>query len=333
MRIVGVDGGQSSTRCLVVDERGHVLGHGIGGPANHLQGERGITRLRQALATVFKRAFPGEACPKVASICLGMTGVTRGEQTEQIVKEIVEEHLSSELVFVCGDMPIALAGAALLGPGVLVYAGTGANTYGIDEHGREVRVGGWGYLIDDEGAGYDLGRQALKWVFRAEDGRSCATLLREKLLAHFGCTTLKELRRRVYAGDGLPRPDIAALARLVGEGAAEGDAIAQSILASAGKTLAETALTAIRRLGKHDQPVTVYPAGGVFTAGKWIMEPFTSALFSGAPKACVAFPRFPPVVGAVFLALHLLDIDLDDRLLDHLSQGIEEIGWSTCKSG
>jgi len=332
VRIVGVDGGQSSTRCLVVDERGHVLGHGRGGPSNHLRGGRGTARLRQALATVFAAALPGEVHPEVAGICLGMTGVTRGEQTQQIVEEIVREYVSPEHMYVCGDMSIALAGAAVLGPGVLVYAGTGANTYGVDESGPKVRVGGWGYLIDDEGAGYDLGRQALKWVFRAEDGRGRPTFLREKFLAHFGCATLRDLLYKVYEGDGLPRPEIAALARLVGEAAAEGDAVAQSILALAGQTLAETAVIAIRKLGKQDQAITVYPAGGVFGAGSWIMKPFITALRSGAPHARVASPRFPPVAGAVFLALRMLDINLDERFLDRLSQGLEEIGWMNCKS-
>jgi len=327
MRIVGVDGGQSSTRCLVVDEHGHMLGHGRGGPSNHLHGERGVARLRQALATVFAAAFPGEMHPEVTSICLGMTGVTRGEQTQQTVEEIVREYVLPEHIYVCGDMEIALAGAAVLGPGILVYAGTGANTYGVDENGREVRVGGWGYLIDDEGAGYDIGRQALKWVFRAEDGRGQPTLLREKLLAHFGCATLGDLRRKVYKDDGLPRSEIAALARLVSEAAAEGDTVAQSILAQAGQILAETAVTAIRKMGKQDQPITVYPAGGVFNAGSWIMMPFITVLRCNVPHARVAFPRFPPVAGAVFLAMRALGINPDERFLNCLFQELEEIGW------
>jgi len=327
MQIVGVDGGQSSTRCLVVDEHGHVLGHGRGGPSNHLHGERGIARLRQALATVFAAAFPGKMHPEVTSICLGMTGVTRGEQTQQIVEEIVREYVLPEHIYVCGDMEIALAGAAVLGPGILVYAGTGAHTYGVDEDGREVRVGGWGYLIDDEGAGYDIGRQALKWVFRAEDGRGHPTLLREKLLAHFGCATLGDLRRKVYKDDGLPRSEIAALAQLVSQAAAEGDTVAQSILAQAGQILAETAVTAIRKMGKQDQPITVYPAGGVFNAGPWIMTSFITFLHRNAPYAQVASPRFPPVAGAVFLAMRALGISPDESFLKRLSQELKEIGW------
>lgn len=327
MRIVGVDGGQSSTRCLVVDEQGHILGHGRSGPSNHLHGERGIARLRQALADVFAAAFPDETQPTVAAVCLGMTGVTQGEQTQRIVEEIAREYVLSEHMYVCEDMAIALAGAAVLGPGVLVYAGTGANTYGIDESGREVRVGGWGYIIDDEGGGYDIGRQALKRVFRAEDGRGHPTSLREKLLAHFRCVTLGELRGKVYKNDGLPRREIAALTRLVAEAAAEGDMVAQHILAQAGQTLAETAIVAIRKLGKQNQEITVYPAGGVFQAGPYILEPFVKTLRSGVPHVRIAFPRFPPVAGAVFLATRMLGLVPDEGFLNHLSQGLREIGW------
>lgn len=327
MTIIGVDGGATSTKCLVVDERGHVLGASRGGPSNHIHGERGLLRLQEALRIVFRAAFGGQARPRAQSVCLGMTGVSKGTQSAQVVETVTRELLQVEHLYVCNDLEIALAGASLGQPGVLVYAGTGAHTLGMDETGRTVRVGGWGHLIDDEGAGYDIGRQALKWVFRAEDGRGRPTLLREKLLAHFGCATLGDLRRKVYEDDGLPRPEIAALARLVGEAAAEGDAIAQSILALAGQTLAETAVTAIRKLGKQDQAITVYPAGGVFGAGTWIMKPFTTALRCGTPHARVVSPRFPPVAGAVFLALYMLNISPDEQFLDLLSQGLEEIGW------
>jgi len=318
VRIVGVDGGASSTRCLVVDENGHILGYGVGGPSNHK-----AMRLQNACKEIFHSAFPGEEYPSVESLCFGKAGILR----EQVVEAIVKKYVNPKHLYICGDMKIALAGASLGQPGILVYAGTGANTYGVDEAGNEVQVGGWGYLIDDEGAGYAIGRQALKQVFRAEDGRGKPTILREKLLLYFGCATLRELLDKVYQDEGLPRSEIAALSKLVAEAAEEGDQVAQEILAWAGRTLAETAIVALRKLGKIDQTFVIYPAGGVFRAGRWILEPFTEALHQGAPLAKVESPHFPPVVGAVFLALGILNLRPNDAFLNNLKNELGKIKW------
>jgi hypothetical protein len=80
-------------------------------------------------------------------------------------------------------------------------------------------------------------------------------------------------------------------------------------------------------MGKQDQPITVYPAGGVFNAGPWIMTSFITFLHRNAPYAQVASPRFPPVAGAVFLAMRALGISPDESFLKRLSQELKEIGW------
>jgi len=327
MIIVGVDGGATSTKCLVVDECGHVLGAGRGGPSNHVCGERGVLRLKEALGTVFQSAFGGQHRPRAQSICLGMTGVGKGTQSAQVVEDVTRKFLQAEHLYVCNDLEIALAGASLGQPGVLVYAGTGAHTLGMDETGRTVRVGGWGHLIDDEGAGYDIGRQALKWAFRAQDGRGKPTILAEKLKARFSCQSLDEVREKVYLNDGLSRPEVAALAQLVGEAAEEGDEVAREILARAGRILAETAIVAIKRLGREHAPPPVYTAGGVFRAGKWVLEPFVQSLRQSIPQVEVRMPAFPPVMGAVLLAMKPLKIAPDQAFLKNLSRELEGVGW------
>lgn len=318
MRVVGIDAGATSTRCLVVDENGHVRGYGLGGPSNHT-----VTRLQEALEAGFHSAFPGEEYPCVESLCLGKAGILRS----QLIETIIKKYVNPKHLYICGDMSIALAGASLGQPGILVYAGTGANVYGIDEDGNEVRIGGWGYIIDDEGAGYDIGRQALKKVFRAEDGRSQPTLLRKKILTHFGCSSLSEVLEKVYQGGGLPRSEVAALSKLVSEAAEEGDRVAQEIIAQAGRTLADAAIAALRKLNKHNQRFPVYLAGGVFRAGHWILNPFTQTLRQDAPLAEIRFPQFPPVAGAVFLALRLLNLKPNEEFLHNLKKGLGEIGW------
>jgi N-acetylglucosamine kinase-like BadF-type ATPase len=120
---------------------------------------------------------------------------------------------------------------------------------------------------------------------------------------------------------------MASLAKQVGEAADAGDEIARTILSQAGEILAKTAIVAARRLKGSHQTVDVYYGGGVFNAGCWILESFADAIHQGAPNARVCPPRFPPVAGTIFLALHPFDIPLSEDFLRHLAKGLKEIGW------
>lgn len=327
MRIVGVDGGQTGTRCLVVDEGGRVLTCGHGGPSNHVFGERGRRRLRNALESSIRSALPSDGPIPIDSMCLGMTGIGKGQERQDLVEEYVREFLEPQYLLIHNDLVTALAGASVDHPGIMVYAGTGANTYGIDAGGNQITVGGWGHLIDDEGAGYDIGRRALRAVFRAEDGREPPTRLKAKLLEHFGCTSLGMIRQRIYEDDDFTRPEMASLARHVSEAADAGDEIARTILSQAGEILAKMAIVAVQGLKRTHQTVDVYYGGGVFNAGCWILESFADAIHRAAPNARVRPPRFPPVAGTIFLALHPLNIPLSEDFLRHLAKGLKEIGW------
>ncbi len=46
---LGIDGGQTGTQAVLADATGRVLGHGAGGPSNHVEMPGGRERLRQAI--------------------------------------------------------------------------------------------------------------------------------------------------------------------------------------------------------------------------------------------------------------------------------------------
>ncbi len=326
MRILGVDGGQSSTRCLAVDEEGRILGHSIAGPSNHVQGEMGRQRLRSALKDSICKALPGDTPAAIDSIVLGMTGIGKTLGRPALVESFTREFVSPRAIAVHNDLKIVLMGASVGEPGIVVYAGTGAHTFGVNDRGDEVRVGGWGHIIDDEGAGYDIGRRALQGVFRAEDGREPPTVLRSRILGHFDCGSMDELRNKIYEDRGLDRLGIATLSRLVGEAAADGDAVAEAILRRAGETLAKTAVIALQRLDQKGMQV-VYYAGGTFRS-RVLLHAFVQSLTLQMPDVAIRPPRFPPVVGAILLAFRLIGLEAGTPVLDTLSQEISRIGWA-----
>ena len=60
-------------------------------------------------------------------------------------------------------------------------------------------VGGYGYLIDDGGSGYALGRDILTAVVRAADGRGPATALTQAVFAALGVQSVGEIITWLYA--------------------------------------------------------------------------------------------------------------------------------------
>ncbi len=296
--VLAVDGGQSSTLALVADEDGHILGAGLAGPSNHVHEPGGMARLSDALRRSITAALQqaGRDAGDVVSACLGMTG------GPQEAREIARRLLPAATVEACQDIVTALAGAGCAQPGVVVIAGTGSVAYGRLGDGREAKAGGWGYLMGDEGSGYDIGRAALRAATQASDGRSAPTRLLERVPAHFGFPDLAALHRAIYAGE-VARPRLAELTAVVGEAARAGDAVAQAILAQAGRDLASAALAVITRLGHRQTGLTTYYTGGVFRAGAPVLEPFRHALQAGSPRSDVRPAAFSPVVGGLFLAL------------------------------
>jgi len=328
MYFLGLDGGASSTKCLVADEKGEVVGFGRAGPSNHLHGEEGVARLKRALRGSINEATEELNGNSLDTICLGLTGVDSTGPNRELVINIVKNIIQAKNVILEEDIKIALAAASINQPGIVVYGGTGANAYGKGREGNEVNVGGWGYIIDDKGAGYDIGRQALRKSFRYFDGRGRKTSLLKKIKAHFDCETAQELKRTVYRDDGLPRQEIASLSTIVKKEADQGDPAAQNILKQAGVELSQLALTALRELCPEES-LPVYTAGGVFNAGHWLRDSFRKRVSEEFPAVNIMKPEFPPVCGALFLAMELSEEDTSEAFLNSLRKGIKDLPVST----
>ena len=212
----------------------------------------------------------------------GDDGYRERSQRSGLIEEAVRELVEVDTVTVSGDMETAHAGATALSAGVLVYAGTGSNAFGRAADGTTARCGGWGYLIDDEGGAYQIGRAALKAAFRAADGRSDATGLTDLVLAHFAVTAFEDLTPIIYRDDGLDRPSVAALSTLVSEAAAQGDGPAREALAHAGGQLGGLATAVVGKLGRRLPIAEIYTSGGVFRAP----EPLESASARRCARRC-----------------------------------------------
>ena len=296
--VLGVDGGQTSTTAVVLDELGRLRGVGQGGAANHIHEPGGVERVRQSLRDAITRAClqAGSRRLAISAAYLGMTGGS--PEMEQICRPAVP----GQQMTLGHDSLIALYSVTLGGPGVVVIGGTGSIGYGRNASGLSATAGGWGYIMGDEGSAYWIALRAFQECTKAADGRRPRTRLSEILLEHAGEDDLWQLHRRIYSGS-LARPDIAGFAQAVGNAAALGERTARAILREAGTELGLLASTVIRKIGAGGESLAVGYVGGVFRCGDPVMNPFRSAVMSVAPGARLAAPKVPAAVAAGMLAL------------------------------
>ncbi len=315
--VLGVDGGGSATRCVIAHTSGRVVARGSGGPSNHL-----TVGLEEAAGAI-KEAVEGasEMCGvrRFRAACLGLAGVDRPSGREAVRSKLSKVLPCEELIIV-SDAAAALAGATGCRPGVAVIAGTGSIAYGLNEQGESARSGGWGWMVGDEGSGYDIGRKAITASLRAQDGRAPPTGLVDKLKTRLGLADIGELIDRIYPLK-MGSQEVSALAPLVGEAAGEGDLVAEGILREAGAELGLAALSVIRRL-RLKGGFTVAFTGGVFRMGP-VKESFEEAIKGEATDCLISPPRFEPAVGSALIALQSLGIEVDDGLLTRLEDSLK----------
>jgi N-acetylglucosamine kinase len=309
--ILGIDGGGTKTVALVADWSGHILGQGLGGPSNyHTVGvEPAIEAIREAALGAMKDAKLAGARGRASLLdvaSLGLAGTGRPGDAALMQASLESASIARE-VCLTHDAAIALAGAMACEPGVIVIAGTGAISYGVNAKGETKRVDGWGHLIGDAGSAYDIARRALVAAFRAHDGRGPETPLGKMLVAHFQTRSMEDIVGLIYTHRET-KQHIASAAPLVSEAAAKGDAVSLSILHRAGQELGLSAVTVIRGLGMMEMSVDVACAGGMFRGPHpAFTESFRNALASAAPQAKIITPRFPSAVGALLIALKTKD--------------------------
>lgn len=294
---LGIDGGGTKTTCAVGDES-RLLATATAGPSNIVR--VGEAQTRESLSEAVRRACAdsGITPEQVAGTCVGAAGAGRPELAA-ILRSILAEILPLPIKVV-GDMETSLEAALGDGAGVIVNAGTGSFAYGRDTTGKTLRAGGWGFEIGDEGSAHWIGRAAVSALLRASDREgenTSSSSLAKALCEAWGVSSLLDLAR---AANSVPPPDFAALFRAVVAG---DDALAQQVLAQAGRELAEVAAVVIRRLFSHEKAsVPVAMIGGVFRHAARVREAFYNDLRMLAPRAQVMPEVVDPVEGALRMA-------------------------------
>lgn len=226
---LGVDGGGTGCRARFEDADANVLGQGIAGPATS---RLGIEKLAVALETAW-RAAATEAGLSQADLARVRAGFGVAGYNRKGIPEALRglPHPFASAAYDT-DAIAACLGAHDGADGAIVIAGTGS--VGIGRvGGRDLRVGGYGFPISDEGSGADLGLQAVRLALRAHDGRRETSALLRAVMARFGDDPIAAVDWMDKAG----ATEYATFAPLVMRHADSGDPAARRIVQDAAEQI------------------------------------------------------------------------------------------------
>ena len=319
--VIGIDGGGTRLRAAIVSCAGELLGLGEGGSGNYH--DVGADQVRTNIGEAVSQAWAAfDITPReVAAIFLGLGSIVTHEDQEAI-REIVTELalVPADSIGVDHDLRVALMGGLAGETGIVLIAGTGSSCYGRDKHGSSWQSGGWGPTLDDPGSSFWLGRMAMIAAIRDYDGRGEATRLRESVVDALELSDIRHILRRVEL-QGMKRSEVAALARLVTESAAEGDSVACQIIQQGTDELAKMVAAVAAKLAVNNvstQPIPVVVTGGLTSARQVFMNPLTQSLRRIAPTTILKETFLPPVLGAALLAMELAGERLTPSVVNKL---------------
>ena len=144
---IGVDGGGTWTRAVVVDQDGHELGRGEteGAVVTIHEPIAAAEAVRQAVDRALVNtnlSTPGDI------LWAGLSGAGNEEARTAIEDALVKSHVAEKTVE-STDVEVAFHDAFGGGPGIMLVAGTGSIAWARRPDGTVVRVGGWGQHIGD----------------------------------------------------------------------------------------------------------------------------------------------------------------------------------------
>jgi glucosamine kinase len=271
---LGIDAGGTHCRARLVDETGRTLGSARAGPANLTLGiDRAHRAIMTASAEAFAAAGLGRSAMQRAHAGMGVAGI----DDPRLAKEIAQRRFGFASVTLRSDAIAACLGAHGEEDGGLLILGTGSQ--GVVRIGRQFRrVGGWGFMISDQGSAAVLGHAAVRQALLAHDGVIPASPLTRRLMRRFDNEPNKMLP---WARQATPS-QWGEISPLVFGAADRGDPVALELVAAAvadvGRMIERMHQLGARRIALVGGLAAVYVSRLPRRSVRWLVPPQRDAL-------------------------------------------------------
>lgn len=237
---IGIDGGGSKCKAVIVNREGQVLGQGIGGPANPFYGaERALNSIAESTANAIKNANLAVDSASSLIAGVGLAGVNLPALYERLNQW---QHPFASM-YLTTDMDIANIGAHAGKEGAVIIVGTGSCGF-IKTGGHKKMFGGHGFPIGDKGSGAWLGLKAIEHTLLAMDNFEPASLLSKQICQYFDVENCISLSEKLV---GKASQEYAKVASLVFKSAQQGDNKAEEIIYEGANYLSKLARCLLRQ--------------------------------------------------------------------------------------
>lgn len=296
MLYCGWDGGGSKTTVCITDNTGTVINEGVFGPLN-ING----TSIDMVTSTIencieFMNLQPG-GLSSYHGLVIGTAGISNPNAVK-LIKSLIRKCNYEGNIQLLGDYEIALSGA-INGPGAILISGTGSVCYCRNKAMQYFRSGGYGYLIDDVGSGYAIGRDILASVSHSFDGRGPETKLTELVFEKINIKTIEELISWLYSSE-TKKTHIAGLAPLLLPALADGDEAAHLIAEKAAQDLTSLAAAVCKKARLQAGEIAL--TGSIFKYYETIRKQTVILLQQFLPELKIIEPICGAAKGAADLA-------------------------------
>ncbi len=293
--LIAIDGGGTKTEFLLFTPEGKIINRLVlgGSNPNHAGIEKSCEVLRAGIDLMLSYS------KNVSAIFAGVAGCALDKNRNSISDFLKAKYPSvnikcrSDILNVTGCEPkFKDCIAAICGTGNVVFAVK-------DE--KINRVGGWGYLLDGAGSGYDIGRDALRASLADRDGIGERSLITSLVEERLGGQTWNFINQ-IYSSE---TKYIASFAPLVFEAYEKGDETAEKILQNNAAYLAHLITSAAEI---YNAPKKLVISGGLVKES----AVFADVLRSHLPADMeMVIPSKPQIYGCCVQCIKMLGLSTE----------------------
>lgn len=297
---LGVDGGGTNTRALLIDKDKNILGKGQSQGSN-----KNVAGFDIAFAN-FKNAVL-DAVSSYENIIakFALAGIdTESDRARWQSAFEADPALSGKFLkasFV-NDIVAAVRSGTNDKNAIALISGTGSSCWGHNEHQGVAKSGGVSHILSDEGSAYFIGDKVLRAIIRSIDGRNETTELTKLFFREFSVNSLEEIVDLVYKKPW-DKTDIAKVAPLVEEAALNQDKAALAIIDAATNELVAMVKAVATKLEIIDLPYHVVLVGSVLDNLKTVSANLQHCVKEFSPEVKFTKPQIDSTTAAAYLAL------------------------------
>jgi N-acetylglucosamine kinase-like BadF-type ATPase len=310
--VLSIDCGGSKISCLALDHNGNQLSLVKAGSDGFLLNENTDLSVYEQVISEVTSNFSGDCS---AVFC------NTGGFPPQNLKGFLRKLTGTDKVKVVRESTgeLIAMNAPLWNFDIAVMAGTGSVAVGVAGE-KIVSTGGWGWIIDDLGSGFALGRDALRAATGYADGKyQLSGYIAEVLKAEAITTETERAEARNKLKMLLPdldRQRVASLAPIVMDNATKGDPLAKKSVEDATEALTELAVLTAERLQVENARIAAI--GGLFSSAGFFRDSFNNKISNHGMK--VIRSGFNLLKGAAVCALIESGIDVNQEIIKNINR-------------